>query len=265
MKLPLGKIKTLQQQLEAHPLLNDNIIKDITGIQIFMENHVFAVWDFMSLIKGLQHYVCPSTTCWVPRQKIRSGTARLINEIVLGEETDIDVDGVSSISHHDLYCQAMLEIGADARMIESWTHQVTVQGFHGASEVCGVPNAAAKFMQKTFEFIDTGEPHIVAAAFAFGRETIIPGMFIKLADQLNLTKQECPKFHHYLERHIQIDGDAHGPASLAMVEDLCDHDPVKIHEAEQAALKAIRARIKLWDDVADIILNKKHEYYYNAL
>lgn len=263
MKLPLGKIHALQRQLEEHPLLNDNIINDLTGIQIFMEHHVFAVWDFMSLIKGLQHHVCPSTTCWVPRPKIRSGTARLINEIVLSEETDIDLDGVSSISHHDLYCQAMLEVGADANLIEKWVNSVTVNGFYFSLENCSVPTASAQFMQKTFEFIDSGEPHIIAGAFCFGRETIIPRMFTRLAEQLNITKMDCPKFHYYLERHIAVDGDEHGPASLAMVEDLCDHDPVHIHEAEQAAIRALKARIKLWDDVADIIKNQKHLHEHN--
>lgn len=261
MRLPLTKINALYKKLEDHPLLNENIITNITDIQIFMETHVFAVWDFMSLIKSLQHHICPSTTCWVPRQKIRSGTARLINEIILGEETDIDLDGKSSISHHDLYCQAMLEVGADARTIESWVKNVEVQGFYTALDHCNVPTPAYKFMQTTFDFIDSGEPHIIAGAFAFGRETIIPKMFTRLADQLELTKAECPKFHYYLERHIHLDGEEHGPASLAMVEDLCDHDPVKIHEAEQAALRAIRARITLWDDVANIIKNKNHRYY----
>ena len=261
MRLSLTRINNLYKQLEEHPLLNDSVITDITGIQIFMENHVFAVWDFMSLIKSLQHYICPSTTCWVPTQTIRSGSARLINEIILGEETDIDIDGVSSISHHDLYCQAMLEIGANARGIESWVNNVSTQGFYGALDHCGVPTPAYKFMKTTFDFIDTEEPHVIAGAFCFGRETIIPKMFTRLAEQLNLTKQECPKFHYYLERHIQLDGEQHGPASIEMVEDLCNHDPVKIHEAEQAALRAIRARITFWDDVADIISNRTHEYY----
>lgn len=263
MKLPLGKIKALQAELNAHPLLNDNIIKDLSGIHIFMENHVFAVWDFMSLIKSLQHYVCPSTTCWVPRQKIRSGSARLINEIVLAEETDIDMDGVSTISHHDLYCQAMLELGADANIIEEWVEAVTVGGFYSALESCVLPPAASEFMQKTFGFIDSGEPHIIAAAFAFGREDIIPAMFTRLAEQLDITKQDCPKFFYYLERHIEIDGDEHGPASIALVEDLCDHDPVHIHEAEQAACVALRARIKLWDDIAEIIQNQSHLYRHS--
>ncbi len=260
MKLPLGRIKALQKELEEHPLLNNNIIKDLNGIHIFMENHVFAVWDFMSLIKSLQHYVCPSTTCWVPTRGIRSGTARLINQIVLAEETDQDLDGNGTISHHDLYCQAMLELGADANLIEEWVEVVEAGGFHHAIENCVVPAPAAEFMKKTFGFIETAEPHIIAAAFCFGREDIIPRMFTRLSSQLDLTRQDCPKFFYYLDRHIELDGDEHGPAAVAMVEDLCEHDPVHIHEAEQAAISALRARIKLWDDVQAIIEKDAHLY-----
>jgi hypothetical protein len=260
MKLPLGKIQLLQKELANHPLLNDNIIQELSDIHIFMEHHVFAVWDFMSLIKGLQHHVCPSTTCWVPRQKIRSGSARLINEIVLAEETDIDIDGISSISHHDLYCQAMLEVGADADLIEQWTDHVQIHGFYWAAENCVVPTPSLKFMHTTFELISSNEPHMIAAAFCFGRETIIPNMFTRIASQLNLTKLDCPKLHYYLERHIEVDGGEHGPASLALVEDLCDHDPVHIHEAEQAACIALRARIQLWDDVMEVIKNKDYTH-----
>jgi hypothetical protein len=122
-----------------------------------------------------------------------------------------------------------------------------------------MPYPSKKFMNQTFSFIESGEPHIIAAAFCFGRETLIPDMFIKLAEQLNLTKADAPKFHYYLERHIQIDGEEHGPASIELIETLCDHDPIHIHEAEQAALKAIEARIKLWDDVANAIENNLHE------
>jgi hypothetical protein len=263
MKLPLKKIENLQNQLEEHPLLNGEIINDIDGIRLFMEHHVFAVWDFMSLIKSLQHHICPSTTCWVPRQKIRSGSARMINEIVLAEETDIDIDGVSSISHHDLYCQAMLEIGADAKLIEEWVESVEINGFHGAKEYCSVPTASLEFMEKTFSFIDSGEPHVIAAAFCFGRETIIPKMFTRLLEKLQLSEFDCPKLYYYLSRHIELDGDSHGPASILLVEDLCDHDPVHIHEAEQAALIALKARIKLWDDVANLITNQSHLYTHD--
>lgn len=263
MKLPQTKILARKQKLYNHPLFTENIIKSLDELHIFMEHHVFAVWDFMSLIKTLQHHVCPSTTCWVPTRNIRSGAARLVNEIILAEESDIDVDGKSPISHHDLYCQAMLEVGADANQLEEFVENVRHLGFWDALESSAVPAAASYFMKKTFQFIESGEPHIVAAAFCFGRETIIPDMFTQLTKSLSLTKLDCPKFHHYLERHIQVDGEEHGPAAVELVESLCEHDPVHIHEAEQAALEAIDARIKLWDDVLAVIQNEGSAWRHN--
>jgi hypothetical protein len=258
MKLPLRKIEERRRVLYNHPLLNnDKILCDITSLQMFMERHVYAVWDFMSLLKTLQHEICPSTTCWVPNKWIRSGLARTINDIVTGEESDIDIDGIGTISHHDLYAQAMLEIGADGREFESFIQTVTNNGFRYALENASVPYPSRRFMEKTFKFIETGKPHVVAAAFCFGRETSIPTMFTNIANTLNLVNHDCPKFHYYLQRHIELDGDEHGPASIYLVETLCEHDPVKIHEAEQAALEAIDARIEFWDAVLEDITTQK--------
>lgn len=263
MKLPLLKIKSRQEILYNHRLLNDQIIKNLDGLHIFMEHHVYAVWDFMCLLKSLQHHVCPSGNIWVPNKWMRAGAARLINEIVLSEESDIDFDGQGTITHHDLYCQAMLEIGADAKDFEDFIECVRYSGYRAAEEQISIPASSKKFMNQTFSFIETGEPHIIASAFCFGRETIIPSMFQRLTKELNLTKTDAPKFHYYLERHIQIDGDSHGPASIQLIETLCDHDPVHIHEAEQAALNAIDARIRLWDDIAYLIENESHLLRHN--
>lgn len=263
MKLPLGKIKAKTAELYAHPLLSGELINSIDALHVFMEHHVFAVWDFMSLAKGLQHYICPSTTCWVPTRWIRSGAARLINEIVLAEESDVDMDGESSISHHDLYCQAMLEVGADPTALEDFVNCVTSDGVKYAMENMSVPAPSLRFMTRTFEFLDTGEPHVVAAAFCFGRENIIPHMFQRIADQLDISRVTAPKFHYYLERHIQVDGEKHGPAATALVETLCEHDPVHIHEAEQAALEALEARLRLWTEVEQAIRTDLAELRHN--
>ena len=146
----------------------------------------------------------------------------------------------------------MSEIGANTNVIEKWVNNVIANGYNSASKNSLIPKASLEFMQQTFDIIDSDKPHMIAAAFCFGRETIIPQMFISLADQLNLTKIDCPKFHYYLDRHIQLDGEEHGPASIALIEDLCD-DITEIHEAEEAALKAIQARIKFWDDITNKI------------
>jgi hypothetical protein len=263
MLLSLNKIQKLQDQLENHPLLNGSYIKDITDLHIFMEHHVFAVWDFMCLLKSLQKHVCPSNDYWVPTRNIRTGAARLINEIVLAEESDLDLDGKSSISHHDLYCQAMLEVGADADLIDKWVESIRDSDVYTAFEEVAIPDASLKFVRKTFQFIETGEPHIIAAAFCFGRENVIPLMFSKILKNIGLAEAQCPKFYYYLNRHIQIDGDEHGPASIKLVEDLCDHDPIKLFEAEKAAIEAIEARIELWDDLLDIIKNRRSEFSHN--
>ncbi|HZR68377.1 MAG TPA: DUF3050 domain-containing protein [Burkholderiales bacterium] len=263
MKLPLGKIRAKTEELYRHPLMSGALITNIDALHVFMEHHVFAVWDFMSLAKSLQHFICPSTKCWVPTRWIRSGAARLINEIVLAEESDVDMDGVSSITHHDLYCQAMLEVGADPADLEDFVNCVTNDGVRYAMENMHVPAPSLRFMTRTFEFIDTGEPHIVAAAFCFGRENVIPSMFSKIAEQLKISRTQAPKFHYYLQRHIEVDGEEHGPAAIQLVETLCEHDPVHIHEAEQAAVEALEARIRLWTEVEHAIRHEVAELRHN--
>jgi len=70
-----------------------------------MEHHIYAVWDFMSLLKALQAAVAPAQSPWMPSS--RPELRRFINEIVLGEECDeYNVAGMRRfISHFELYCQ----------------------------------------------------------------------------------------------------------------------------------------------------------------
>jgi hypothetical protein len=272
MKFPLDKISALQSELNTHILLTGGIINSIDDLRVFMEHHVFAVWDFMSLIKSLQNHLCPSTDCWLPSYRSRriNKCARLVNDIILAEETDYDLDGKNVISHFDLYCEAMKEVGADLNPITNWINRISTSGtcnqlFSGfiygsfgfqIRANSSIPAASAMFMENTFEYIKTRKPHIVAAAFAFGRENIIPDMFREFLKQLNFTEIDCPRFHYYLARHIEIDGDEHGPASLSLVEDICENNPNFINEAEKTGIHAIKSRIRLWDNLAHLIQTK---------
>ena len=249
MKLNSKKIQAYKDRLENHSLLITNTIQSKDDLRLFMQYHVFAVWDFMSLLKTLQHNVVPSSTLWLPTSGTRSEIARMINEIVLCEETDITPDG-GSISHFDLYLQAMMEVDADTTPIRTYLNKVQTTGV-----TWGAPEIADEFIQTTFKAI-RGGPHTAAASFCYGRETVIPSMFKRILKQINISNTDAPKFHYYLQRHIEVDGDSHGPMSEDLVNYFCKDDPFLIHEAEQAAIEAIKARILLFDRIETLLATK---------
>lgn len=247
MKINMGRIGEYKSRLENHSLLVTNSIQTVEDLKTFMQTHVYAVWDFMSLLKTLQHEVVPSGNLWLPSNGNRHDIARLINQIVLCEESDIDIGNDGGISHFDLYLQAMLEVGADVTDVLNFIQDVSDGMIPTHPSSCATP-AARRFMTTTFDMIQRG-PHCVAASFAYGRETVIPSMFTRILNQLNISNLNAPKFHYYLERHIEVDGDEHGPMSERLVQFFCKDDPVLVHEAELAAIDSIKARIQLFDEI----------------
>jgi pyrroloquinoline quinone (PQQ) biosynthesis protein C len=148
---------------------------------------------------------------------------------------------------------SMAELGADTQAVTDFINQVNKQGLEALNST-NIPAPAREFMQSTFGFIATGKPHVIASVFAFGREDVIPDMFTRMCNQLDYSALQYPRFRYYLDRHIEVDGDDHGPAAIAMIEELCDNDPIKIIEAEQAGIAAITARIRFWDNIERAIL-----------
>ena len=244
MKLNLNKINVKKAELENHPILVTNTIQTMDDLHIFMQTHAYAVWDFMSLLKTIQHNIVPSTNLWLPSKGNRSELGRMINEIVLCEESDI-VPGGGHMSHFDMYLLAMKEVGIDTKILELFIHYMSMDTTRKPYDICS-DKIAVNFMRTTFDLIDRG-PHCAAAAFAFGRETILPQVFERLLNLLELNELAAPKFHYYLQRHIEVDGDDHGPMSLQLVDYFIDNDPTKLIEAERAALDAIDARIQMFD------------------
>src|SRR5260221_10798885 len=117
-----GHIKKLQQEIEPirQQLIQHSVyanIKTIKDLNVFMEHHVYAVWDFMSLLKSLQRNLTCVDLPWLP---VGSPETRyLINEIVLGEESDVDETGKRT-SHFELYLNAMQQAGCDMNPINSF-------------------------------------------------------------------------------------------------------------------------------------------------
>jgi hypothetical protein len=239
-------IESLRLRLEAHPIYA--AVQTLDDLRVFMQHHVYSVWDFMSLIKYLQNEVAPARWPWTP-----SGDAsvqRFINELVLEEETDSALPGHDGhTSHFMLYIAAMREIGADAETPARFVQKVAQQGIAGALASGLAPAPSATFTRTTFEFIASGKPHAVAAALALGREHVIPSMFRAFLARMAVTETQAPSFHYYLNRHIHLDEDFHAPMSLRLLAALCGDDAGKWREAEAAAEAAVEARVEFWDGV----------------
>jgi len=239
-------IESLRVKLEAHPIYA--AVRTIDDLRVFMQHHVYSVWDFMSLIKYLQNEVAPARWPWTP-----SGDAsvqRFINELVLEEETDISLPGHEGhTSHYMLYLAAMREVGADADTPVRFVRKVAEQGIAAALASGLAPLPSATFTRTTFDFLASGKSHTVAAALALGREHVIPSMFRAFLSRMTVTEAQAPSFHYYLNRHVHLDEDFHAPLSLRLLAALCGGDTNKWREAEAAAEAAVNARLQFWDGV----------------
>ncbi|MBZ5541941.1 MAG: DUF3050 domain-containing protein [Acidobacteriia bacterium] len=240
-----ARISKQREALLAHPIYEE--LKDLQTIQTFMKSHVFAVLDFMSLLKTLQRQLTCIDVPWLPAKDPQ--LARFINEIVLCEESDEVGEGLY-LSHFELYLRAMEEIGADTKPVLNFIDQVRgATAFDAALKGLSAENGALNFVRTTFD-LARGKPHEVAASFLFGREDIIPQMFSQIMKRLNLFySDEYHFFRQYLERHIEVDGDHHAPLARKMLASLCEDATVKWQEAERAAVTSIEARIKLWGHI----------------
>ena len=240
----------LKDKLNSHKIYQ--VLKSVNDVQVFMENHVFAVWDFMSVLKALQLDLTTVTVPWTPNNN--PNTARFINEIVHGEESDLDIGGQPK-SHFEMYLDAMTEINANRTQIDSFIKKINSNySVSDALNKVHIDENVRDFTHFTFEIIESGKIHCIAAAFTYGREDIIPEMFIEIINELEPENIHCNKLKYYLERHIEIDGDLHGPIAREMVKELCGTDKKKWEEVLNVGRECILKRIQLWDAIHDIIV-----------
>jgi hypothetical protein len=247
--------KTIQPQKES--LLQHSLYKKVQTIEdlhTFLENHVYAVWDFMSLLKALQAKLTCTTTPWFATENPE--TRYLINEIVLAEETDLTIDGRHQ-SHYEMYIEAMKACGANTQGIERFLSEVhSFKNVFVAIKKSNLhPNIKA-FLDFTFRVIDEGKTHEIAAAFTFGREDLIPSMFTAILKnfQENFPETDLSKLIYYFERHIELDADEHGPMAMKMITELCGTDAQKWSDVEEVSILALEKRIGLWDAIEETII-----------
>ena len=250
----MDRIEALAEQLApsragvvGHPVYAQ--LTSLPAVRTFMEHHVYAVLDFMTLLKSLQRDLTCVSLPWIPRGDPR--TRRLINDIVTGEECDELENGIV-LSHFELYLLGMEQAGADTGPVRSLVRALAT-GSSPVSAVgrAGAPDAAARFFRVTWNVATTEPLWCRAAVFAFSREEVIPAMFAQAVDQLDAP--ELATFRDYLRRHIELDTDEHGPAALAMVAQLCGDHGSRWIAARAAALSALDERRALWNAVAEAI------------
>lgn len=243
-----------KEQLLHHSLYEK--VKTIDDLHCFLENHIYAVWDFMSLLKALQNKLTCTTTPWLPvgNPEIRY----LINEIVVAEETDLTLDGKRQ-SHFEMYTDAMQECGADTLPITSFLENVkATQNIFVSIKKSDLHVDVKAFLDFTFRVIEEGKPHKIAAAFTFGREDLIPNMFTEIlrSFQTNFPETKLTKLIYYFERHIELDADEHGPMAMQMISELCGDSEQKWKEVEEVSILALEKRIGLWNAIEEQIVQK---------
>jgi len=241
--------KKKKEALLQHPLYNK--VQTIEDLHRFLESHVYAVWDFMSLLKALQSKLTCTTTPWFPTANTQ--TRYLINEIVVAEESDLTLDGRRQ-SHFEMYLEAMQDCGANTNEIEVFLANLSsLNNIFVAIKTSDLhPNIKA-FLDFTFRVIEEGKAHEIAAAFTFGREDLIPSMFTAILKnfQANFPETDLKKLIYYFERHIELDADEHGPMAMGMITELCGNDTKKWSEVEQISIAALEKRIGLWDAIEE--------------
>ena len=239
------RIAPLREALLHHPLYDE--VDSLDRLRGFMQIHVFAVWDFMSLVKRLQNEVTCRSLPWMP--PVSAQIARFANEVVLGEESDVGPDQKPA-SHFELYLRAMDEIGADTAMVKRFLDKLDRgEQWPVALKEVGVPPGITDFVRGTLHSAIHGSVVEVASYFFFGREDVIPEMFERLLPLWDDGAAEVPYFAYYLKRHIELDGDSHGPWARDMLMTLAGQDESNWKQATCAAERAITSRIKLWDRI----------------
>ena len=252
IRMNLDTLNPLKAELENHPIFDR--INSLDELTVFMDHHVFAVWDFMSLLKKLQYDLVPRGSPWLPNSN--GNLVRFINEIVMEEESDLSYakgEAAEYSSHFEIYLQAMKEVGVSTEKVEQFLSIVRTEGLMPALNWSELPDPSRIFMKHTFELINTGKSHEIASSFAIARESVVPLMFQRILDQSQLSSDQVPVFRYYLERHAELDGDHHGPMGIRLLENMCDGDPIKETEVVEQAKASIQQRIKFWDGVLQVL------------
>lgn len=239
--------QALKEQIRSHRLYA--LISTKERLRLFMESHVFCVWDFQCLLKGLQNQFTCTSIPWFPTE---DGEARrLINEIVLEEESD-EHPSYGYASHFEIYLDAMKEAGCDVEGILGF-----VEGISQSKDIertigrLKLHQSLKEFLRFTLHIATHAKPHVMTAVFYESRENMVPQVFQQLLEGLpETTGFSLNMFKYYLKRHIEVDGQRHGPMSERLLMKICKSED-DWADCRQMAQLALEKRLNLWEALAE--------------
>ena len=241
------EIIVLKNKIYKHKLFHKNL--ETKHIRYFMESHIFSVWGFMSILKSLQYSLSRNSLPWVPTENTRNGLTSFINEIVLSEESDY-IEGIGYVSHFEIYLEAMKEIGADNSKILKLIDCINREGSaYNVINNLDILDEVKDFIRFDLDTALSGDLPKIIGSFTLGREKVIPNMFEHIVQSV-ADASATNKFTTYLNRHIDIDGDRHGPLSAKLLDKLCCSDK-NLKVAYQAGIDSLNLRLKVWDKISD--------------
>ena len=186
---------------------------------------------------------------WMPNQNTRNGLTNFINEIVLCEESDY-IDDIGYISHFEIYLLAMDKMNADTSQIILLTEKLKNEGYNKKLiDELSIYDEVKDFVKFDLDVALSRNLPKIIGSFTLGREKVIPNMFsyiINCIENNNSTKNLLT----YLDRHINIDGDRHGPLSIKLLDTICDTDHAYAL-AYNSGITSLQLRLKVWDKIAN--------------
>ena len=143
----------------------------------------------------------------------------------------------------------MHQMGANTKPIYALIKAIYAgKSIEQAIDQSNIPENIQIFLKYTFDIAQHAPAHVKAAVFTFGREDLIPDMFIKFLEEMESDHSDkVSTFKYYIERHIEVDGDHHSQLACQMTENLCGDSSQKWMEAEEEVIRSLQARVQLWD------------------
>ncbi len=238
------KLVAVQQELIEHVVYKD--LMNIHNLRIFMGYHVFAVWDYMTLLKGLQRHITCTRVPWKPSTYPKE-LIRLINSMVLEEESDLDQND-QACDHFSLYVRAMEEMNADSKPIKSFLKNLDTDILSTPLKEC---------MQFSINIAQNYPLHILAGVFYFGREQLIPRIFKPYLEGVTSYPAGTltPTLSYYLRRHMDLDGNQQVARIMKLLDVACMDSPKAYQEALSYGIQACLLRKKLWDKALESMVH----------